>query len=65
MLELKPIFNSLCRSKVGALLLLAQVAITTAIVSNAAFIINDRLQYLQQDTGLPEHDIFKCTGGFY
>lgn len=59
MLELKPIFNSLCRSKVGALLLLAQVAITTAIVSNAAFIINDRLQYLQQDTGLPEHDIFK------
>jgi putative ABC transport system permease protein len=59
MLELKPIFNSLCRSKVGALLLLAQIAITTAIVSNAAFIINDRLQYLQQETGFPEQDIFK------
>ena len=37
MLEIKPIFHALCRSKVGAILLLIQIAITTAIVSNAAF----------------------------
>jgi len=61
MLEIKPIFNALCRSKAGALMLLIQIAITTAIVSNAAFIINDRIQYLQQDTGYPEHEIFSFS----
>ncbi|MDC8832156.1 ABC transporter permease [Alteromonas gilva] len=61
MLELKPILNALRRSKVGAILLLIQIAITTAIVSNAAFIIQDRLSYLQQETGYPEQDIFSLT----
>ncbi|WP_404339495.1 ABC transporter permease [Pseudoalteromonas mariniglutinosa] len=58
MLEIKPIFHALCRSKVGAMLLLIQIAITTAIVSNAAFIIQDKISYLSQDTGYPEQDIF-------
>lgn len=58
MLEIKPIFNALRRSKAGALMLLIQIAITTAIVSNAAYIINDRIQYLNQETGYPEHEIF-------
>ena len=58
MFEIKPIFNALCRSKVGAVLLLIQIAITTAIVSNAAFIIQDRISYLSQETGYPEEDIF-------
>ncbi|WP_462177407.1 ABC transporter permease [Pseudoalteromonas gelatinilytica] len=58
MLEIKPIFHALCRSKVGAILLLIQIAITTAIVSNAAFIIQDRISYLNQETGYPEQDIF-------
>ena len=53
MLEIKPILNALRRSKAGALMLLVQIAITTAIVSNAAYIIYDRIQYLQQDTGYP------------
>lgn len=61
MLEIKPIINALRRSKVGAILLLIQIAITTAIVSNAAFIIQDRLTYLQQDTGYPEQDIFSLS----
>lgn len=59
MLEIRPIFHALCRSKVGALLLLVQIAITTAIVSNAAFIIQDRVSYLNQETGYPEQDLFK------
>lgn len=58
MLEIKPILNALRRSKAGALMLLVQIAITTAIVSNAAYIIYDRIQYLQQDTGYPEDEIF-------
>lgn len=59
MLEIKPIFNALLRSKVGAVLLLIQIAITTAIVSNAAFIINDRIEYLNQPTGYQEDNMFK------
>ena len=59
MLEFKPIINALLRSKVGAVLLLIQIAITTAIVSNAAFIINDRINYLNQPTGYEEENIFK------
>ncbi|BDX07168.1 ABC transporter permease [Planctobacterium marinum] len=58
MSELKPIFNALLRSKAGALMLLFQIAITTAIVSNAAFIIYDRMTYLNQDTGYPEDEVF-------
>lgn len=61
MLEIKPIFNSLRRSKAGALMLLIQIAITVAIVSNAAFIIYDRIVYLQQETGYPEADIFSFS----
>lgn len=58
MFEIKPIFNALLRSKAGAMMLLIQIAITTAIVSNASFIIYDRMQYLQQETGYPEDEIF-------
>ena len=61
MLEIKPIFNSLLRSKTGALLLLIQIAVTTAIVSNAAFIIQDHVAYLQKDTGYPQDEIFRFT----
>ena len=58
MSEIRPIFNALRRSKAGAIMLLFQIAITTAIVSNAAFIIYERLTYLNQETGYPEHELF-------
>jgi putative ABC transport system permease protein len=61
MLDIKPIFNSLRRSKAGAVMLLIQIAITLAIVSNAAFIIVDRVKFLQQETGYPEESIFSFT----
>ena len=61
MFEIRPIFNSLLRSKAGALMLLIQIAITIAIVSNAAFIAKDRIDFLTQDTGYPEDEIFSFT----
>lgn len=61
MSEIIPIFRALLRSKAGALMLLIQIAITTAIVSNAAFIINDRIQYLNTETGYPEKEIFSFS----
>lgn len=59
MSELKPIFNALWRSKTGALLLIVQIAVTLAIVSNAAFIIHDRVTFLNQDTGLKDENLFR------
>ncbi|MBT1064684.1 ABC transporter permease [Bowmanella sp. Y26] len=59
MSELKPIFNALWRSKTGALLLIVQIAVTLAIVSNAAFIIHDRVSFLNQDTGLEAENLFR------
>ncbi len=61
MLELKPMISALMRSKIGAALLLIQVAITLAIVSNAAFMISDRLTYLNQETGYDEQAIFSVS----
>jgi putative ABC transport system permease protein len=61
MLEIKPIFNSLLRSKAGALMLLVQIALTTMIVSNASSIIFDRMEYLSQATGYPEAEIFSFS----
>ncbi|MBT1449328.1 ABC transporter permease [Glaciecola sp. XM2] len=57
MLEIKPIFNALLRSKVSTFLLLVEIAITVAIVSVAAFVIVDRVNYLQQETGYPEESL--------
>ncbi|KAF7781675.1 putative ABC transport system permease protein [Pseudoalteromonas rubra] len=59
MFELKPTINALMRSKLGAVLLILQLAITLAIVSNAVSIIQDRMAYLNKETGYPEDDIFK------
>ncbi|MBU2979544.1 FtsX-like permease family protein [Alteromonas sp. C1M14] len=58
MLDIKPILSALRRSKVGAILLLLQVALTTAIVSNAIFMISQNLSYLREDTGYPQQEIF-------
>jgi putative ABC transport system permease protein len=61
MLHIKPILSAILRSKVGAILLFLQIALTTAIVSNAAFMINDNLSYLREDTGYPQQEIFSFT----
>jgi putative ABC transport system permease protein len=61
MLEIKPIFNAIMRSKTGAVLLVLQIAITLAIVSNALAIIKDRAEYLQTETGYPEENLIQIS----
>ncbi|KZN56394.1 hypothetical protein N474_11655 [Pseudoalteromonas luteoviolacea CPMOR-2] len=61
MLEIKPIINTLMRSKAGALLLILQIAITLAIVSNALSIVSNRLDKLTEDTGYDEQGIIAFT----
>ncbi|AOT07804.1 ABC transporter permease [Pseudoalteromonas luteoviolacea] len=57
MSEIKPILSALKRSKTGAILLVLQIAITLALVSNAMSIVFDRLENMNQETGYDEQSI--------
>jgi putative ABC transport system permease protein len=53
-MEFRPIFSALTRNKTGALLIALQIAITMAIVTNAAFIIQQRSTDIARPSGLDE-----------
>ncbi len=52
--EIGPIFRALTRNKLGAMLIALQIALTMAIVTNAAFIIQDRAADIARPSGLDE-----------
>ena len=54
MRDLGPIFRTLLRNKLGALLIALQIALTLAVVTNAAFIINQRASDVARPSGLDE-----------
>lgn len=54
MMEIGPIFRALTRNKLGALLIALQIALTLAIVTNAAFIIRERAAEIARPSGLDE-----------
>jgi len=56
-MELRPILSAMLRNRTGAVLVALQVAITMAVLVNAAFIINDRLQLLAQPAGVDVENI--------
>lgn len=58
MLNIGPIFNAMLRNKSSVILMVLQVALTLAVVSNAAYIINERLELMQRDSGLDESQLF-------
>ncbi len=51
-MELRPILSAMLRNRTGAVLVALQVAITMAVLVNAAFIINDRMKLLAQPAGV-------------
>jgi len=52
--EIGPIFRTLLRNKLGALLIALQIALTMAVVTNAAFIIKQRADDVARPSGLDE-----------
>jgi len=52
--EIGPIFRALTRNKLGAMLIALQIALTLAIVTNAAFIIRERAADIARPSGLDE-----------
>ena len=61
MLELRPILVTLWRNRLGATLVITQIALTLAIISNALLVINERQQYITRPTGVMEENLF----GYY
>lgn len=57
-MEIRPILSSLLRSKTGALLIAVQIALTLAIISNALYIVKDRLDRSARPSGLDEPNTF-------
>lgn len=52
--NLGPIFRALLRNRMGAFLIALQIALTLAIITNAAFIINQRSDSIARPSGLDE-----------
>ncbi|HET7674673.1 MAG TPA: FtsX-like permease family protein [Gammaproteobacteria bacterium] len=57
-MALHPILSATLRNKTGAILIALQIAITLAIVCNAVFIINERLDQIGRPTGMDVDNIF-------
>ncbi len=49
---IRPILSALLRNKTGAVLVVLQISITMAVIVNALFIINQRLEKMNRDPGL-------------
>lgn len=58
MLDIIPIIKSLWRNKTGPLLIILQLSLTVAVISNALFIVHDRIEKIERPTGIAEEEIF-------
>jgi len=57
-MEIRPIISALLRSKTGAVLIAMQVALTLAILSNAGYVVQDRLAVAARPSGTDEENVF-------
>jgi putative ABC transport system permease protein len=57
-MELMPIVSALRRNRVGALLLIVQIALTLAVVANALSIIQSHMANMSRPSGMDEANLF-------
>ncbi|MBC8028163.1 MAG: FtsX-like permease family protein [Steroidobacteraceae bacterium] len=57
-MEIRPIISALLRNRAGALLVSIQIALTLAIVVNAVYVTQQRLQHIGRATGIDDQNIF-------
>jgi putative ABC transport system permease protein len=58
-MDILPILSTLRRHKVTAFLVIIEIALTCAIVCNAVFIINQRLDRMHMTSGVAEHELLE------
>src|SRR5689334_24663890 len=64
-MEIRALLSAMWRSRVGPVLVAAQVAITLAVVVNVAYIVQLRLATAHEPTGLDLDNIFWVTTSTY
>ncbi len=57
-MDILPVLKSIRHNRVGALLIVLQIAITLAVMSNCLSIIQDNLAHMRRPTGVDEANIF-------
>ncbi len=63
-MDIRPILSTLRRHKITAWLLILQIALTCAIVCNAVFLINQRLQQMDIASGMAEHELLQIKWAY-
>lgn len=63
-MQIQPILAALRRHKVATLLIVLQIALTLAVVSNALFIVKTRVVHLSRPTGTDEAHLFVIKNGW-
>ena len=56
-MAIRPIVSSIARHKIAAALIVFEIALAFAIVSNAVFMIRNRLQQMEMPSGVAEHEL--------
>ncbi len=57
-LPISHIVASIIRNKTNLFVMLTQIALTVAVISNAAFFAIDTLKFINRDSGIAEHSLF-------
>ncbi|NUO73927.1 MAG: peptide ABC transporter permease, partial [Frateuria sp.] len=63
-MQVQPILAALRRHKAATALIVLQVALTLAVVSNALFVLHTRLAHLARPTGTDEANLFVIRNGW-
>ncbi|HEY8328744.1 MAG TPA: FtsX-like permease family protein [Rhodanobacter sp.] len=63
-MQIRPILAALRRHKMATLLIVLQIALTLAVVSNALFIVKTRVVHLSRPTGMDEAHLFAIRNGW-
>jgi putative ABC transport system permease protein len=56
-MEIRPILSSMIRNRTGAVLVALQIAVTLAVLCNAGFIVQQRLEKMDRPTGYDDQNI--------
>lgn len=60
-MELRPILSALIRNRAGAILVAIQIAITLAIVVNAVYVTQQRVEKIGRPSGIDDQNIFSFS----
>jgi putative ABC transport system permease protein len=62
-MDIRPILSTLARHKTAAALIVLEVALSCAIVCNAVFLINNRIERMQRPTGMADNELVRVNIG--